>query len=217
MAINNVTLNTVVPHTTGKISATDHESKNLQNQLLNEKQRLNHLSSDTEMSAEEKAKKRQEIRQQIAELNRKLRQQQLEQKEEAKEAAKEQEKKKALKEEVISKENSQVHSENAIFEEKREPLEDISIPVASIHKMFAADFVVQQERIQERVDAQKAGKENVLEAEMKLDSLYGTDTEAKREELSDMRKRERMQVESVDNQDRKSAPAFQGAKIIVRE
>ncbi len=76
------------------------ESKNLENQLTNEQQRLNRLSSDGHMTTEEKEKELREIQRQIAELNRKLNQERLEEKEKAREAAIEQEQKKVIKEEL---------------------------------------------------------------------------------------------------------------------
>ena len=72
MAINSVSLNNTTPGVTpSSISPTDSETKSIQNEITNQSQRLNRLSSDSEMSAEEKAKKRQEIQKEIAELNRK--------------------------------------------------------------------------------------------------------------------------------------------------
>ena len=71
------------------ISLIDTETKTIMNQITSRQQSLNRLSSDSEMSAEEKAKERQEIQKQIAELNRKLRMLRMEKKEEAKEIEKE--------------------------------------------------------------------------------------------------------------------------------
>ena len=70
----------------------------MENQLTNEQQRLNRLSSDGHMTTEEKEKERREIQRQIAELNRKLNQKRLEEK--AREVAIEQEQKKVIKEEL---------------------------------------------------------------------------------------------------------------------
>ena len=86
MAINKVSFNIAIPNTTSSTGSTamDSESKSLQNQLTIEQRRLKKLSSDSEMSAEEKAKELQEIQRQIAELNRKLRMERTEQAEEEK-------------------------------------------------------------------------------------------------------------------------------------
>lgn len=47
-------------------SYIDTEAKDIQNQITSKQQNLNRLSTDSEMSAEEKAKERQEIQKQIA-------------------------------------------------------------------------------------------------------------------------------------------------------
>ena len=54
---------------------TDAYSKGIQNQIANAQRQLQELSSNENMTSEEKMKKRQEIQQQINELNMQLRQQ----------------------------------------------------------------------------------------------------------------------------------------------
>lgn len=61
---------------------TDAYSKNIQNQIANAQKQLQDLSSNEDMSSEEKMKKRQELRQQINDLNVQLRQHQIEQRKE---------------------------------------------------------------------------------------------------------------------------------------
>ena len=58
---------------------TDAYSKGIQNQIANAQRQLQELSSNANMTSEEKMKKRQEIQQQINELNMQLRQHQMEQ------------------------------------------------------------------------------------------------------------------------------------------
>ena len=60
--------------TLGMSQANDAVSKNIQNQIANAQQKLQDLSSNEEMSLEDKQKKRQEIQQEIANLNQQLRQ-----------------------------------------------------------------------------------------------------------------------------------------------
>ena len=60
----------------------DSVSKNIQNQIANAQQKLQDLSSNEEMSLEDKMKKRQEIQQEINNLNQQLRQHQIEQRKE---------------------------------------------------------------------------------------------------------------------------------------
>lgn len=59
----------------GMNRATDSYSRNIQNQITNAQKRLQELSSNEDMTLEERMKKRQEIQQQISDLNMQLRQQ----------------------------------------------------------------------------------------------------------------------------------------------
>ena len=63
----------------GMAQANDSVSKNIQNQIANAQQKLQNLSSNEEMSLEDKMKKRQEIQQEINNLNQQLRQHLIEQ------------------------------------------------------------------------------------------------------------------------------------------
>lgn len=178
MAISNVsTTNTPAANTVSPTSVADSESRNLRNQIANAQQRLNKLSSDSEISQEEKAKERQEIQKQIAELNRKLRQRRIEQKEEAAEATEKQEKQKQLQ-------NIEQEKEEA------KPQEEDKSNTSAVHmqNMLTADSKLRQQQIQESTSRATEGLEGILEAEIKSDTLYGSDTTAKEEKLSDMQK-----------------------------
>ena len=62
--------------------ATDSYSRNIQNQIANAQRQLQELSSNKDMTQEEKMTKRQELQQQISDLNMQLRQHQVEQRRE---------------------------------------------------------------------------------------------------------------------------------------
>lgn len=62
--------------------ATDSYSRNIQNQIANAQKQLQELSSNKDMTQEEKMTKRQELQQQISNLNMQLRQHQTEQRRE---------------------------------------------------------------------------------------------------------------------------------------
>ena len=66
----------------GRITQLDSVSKNIQNQIANAQKKLQELSSNEELSIEDKMKKRQEIQQEINNLNQQLRQHQMEQRKE---------------------------------------------------------------------------------------------------------------------------------------
>ena len=70
----------------GMSQTTDAYSRNIQNQIVNAQKQLQELSSDEEMTLEEKMKKKQEIQQQISNLNMQLRQHQIEQRRERQQA-----------------------------------------------------------------------------------------------------------------------------------
>ena len=82
MRINGFNGTNMQAGTMGLPQANDAVSKSIQNQIANAQQRLRDLSSDEELSLEDKMKKRQEIQQEIASLNQQLRQHQIEQQKE---------------------------------------------------------------------------------------------------------------------------------------
>lgn len=66
----------------GMNQATDSYSRNIQNQIADAQKQLQELSSNKDMTQEEKMTKRQELQQQISDLNVQLRQHQIEQRRE---------------------------------------------------------------------------------------------------------------------------------------
>lgn len=66
----------------GMNQATDSYSRNIQNQIADAQKQLQELSSNKDMTQEEKMTKRQELQQQISDLNVQLRQYQMEQRRE---------------------------------------------------------------------------------------------------------------------------------------
>lgn len=227
MAINSVCLNNTTPGVTpSSISPTDSETKSIQNEITNQSQRLNRLSSDSEMSAEEKAKKRQEIQKEIAELNRKLRMLRMKQKEDDKKAQEEQEAKTSVIKEQIAEtskeETENKSSENGLKDsEKEDALEQLkktSIPPQNIKKLLEAGTLLQKERIQQSVSHKETSAENILEAEIKSDKLYGTDTSAKEEKLASMIKPKpaEIQIEEKKNNSHPTDNKIPG-KIVISD
>ncbi len=218
MAIHKISFNINIPNTTSSTgsAAIDRESKNLQNQLTSKQQRLKQLSSDSKMSAEEKAKERQELQQQIAELNRKLRMEHMEQTEEEKKAAKEQEEKALQKKELLEEVTSKPQKETESAEKESVKMPDMS--VQDMQRMFATDSLLQQDRVRASVDRKKESRADVLEAEIALDSIYGSDTKAKREEVSGLRRQGAFQEEIQKIGEKQESDAAKTIpKIIIRE
>ena len=82
MRINGFSGTNTQTGTMGMTQGNDSVSKNIQNQIANAQQKLQDLSSNEELSLEDKMKKRQEIQQEITNLNQQLRQHQIEQRKE---------------------------------------------------------------------------------------------------------------------------------------
>ena len=82
MRINGFSGTNTQTGTMGMSQGNDSVSKNIQNQIANAQQKLQDLSSNEEMSLEDKMKKRQEIQQEINNLNQQLRRHQIEQRKE---------------------------------------------------------------------------------------------------------------------------------------
>lgn len=228
MAINNVSMNTAVSNISTKAAVTaSKESKNLESQLTNEQQRLNKLSSDGNMTTKEKEKERCEIQREIAELNRKLKQERLEEKEEAKEAAKEQEKKKIIREEMFEKTDSKEKTdsndkteETTSTQSKEASVNDTDkdLPLVTLKNVLTASSMVEQSDVLENTSHQLESQKNILQAEIQSDTLYGTDTTAKKEALSELRQKETLQIEVLNQQPEQITPNLNfGSKIIIRE
>lgn len=202
MAINPISSNNTPMSTSpSAVSLTDTETKTIQNEIINKNQRLNRVTSDAKMSAEEKAKERREIQKQIDELNRKLELLRMEQKEKAKKAQKEQEEKAVVAqrqtEEISSKEKKEIIPEDISKEDSKkeeelkkeaskEQIENLSIHPQDIQKLLESSTVLQKEQIIHNTQRQKDSAENILASEIKSDKIYGTDTSDKREKLSSM-------------------------------
>lgn len=216
-----MTINTV---STNSLSVASVESKALQTQITGKQQSLNKLTSDAEMTVSEKEKERRKINQEIAELNRKLRQERLKEQEDNKELQKEQEKKKVIKEEALQKLNSKKEDAPASSSESQDDTahEDTSavtdIPVVTLKNVLSADSAIKLSKVEEQVSRNMDGRQDILAAEIKSDELYGTDTSSKKEELSNLRRKEPFQIESLHKEEDTSVPTMDlGAKIIIHE
>ena len=229
MAINPISSNITSMNTPASfVSQADSETKSIQNEITNKNQRLNRLSSDAKMSAEEKAKERQEIQKEINELNRKLELLRKEQQEEDKRLQKEQEEKAAIaqrqaeaissKEEkkVISKELSEEDSQKE--EKYKEQTQKSILPAKDVQKLLEAGTLIQKEQIIQSTQRQKDAAENVLAAEIKSDKIYGSDTSDKREKLSSMIKQPVPRVQIEEKEEPKSGQKnnFSG-KIVISD
>ena len=163
-----------------RCAATDSVSKNIQNQIANAQKQLQELSANKDMSIEEKMKKRQEIQKQITDLNNQLRQHQIEQ-----------------RKEQLTKKSSM---DNMLGGSKKTApkagKQGTGLSQANMKAMISADFAMDQARTQGSVVAKMEGRTGVLESEIKLDSVRGGDTAAKKEELAEVEQKA-VQVKSA--------------------
>ena len=145
-------------------------SKNIQNQIANAQKKLQELSSNEELSIEDKMKKRQEIQQEINNLNQQLRQHQMEQR-------KEQQTKKTSMDDMLGGSRKTAPKSGN---------QSAGLSQASMQAMISADSSMKQAKVQGSMATQMEGKAGVLESEIKMDKGRGASTEKKEEELADL-------------------------------
>lgn len=196
------------------------KSRTLETQLANQQQRLNKISGDSQMSEQEKAKERQKIEQQIAELNRKLRMEELKEEEQEQKAEKEQDSKIVAEEDTRARDartENELEKEEAQRTEERKAEADRISP-ESVYRMLSVNSDIQMERVMERTARKKDGAENVLEAEIGLDRIRGTENPEKKEQLSEMRREKPFEMEILEvAQESNILGDNTGRKIIIRE
>jgi len=156
----------------GMNQETDSYSRNIQNQIANAQKQLQELSSNENMTLEEKMKKRQEIQQQISDLNMQLRQHQTEQRREKQQA-------KGSSMDDMPGGTGSGKAGNA----------GGGLSQASMTAMISAGSSMKQAKAQGSVATKMEGRAGVLESEIKLDKVRGNDTQKKEEELADVTKK----------------------------
>ncbi len=169
MKVNGIAgMNTQMGHM-GITQGGDSYSKNIQNQIASAQNQLKELSSDKEMSLEEKVKKRQEIQKQIADLNNQLRQHQVEQRKQ-----KQQEKKTSM-DDMLGTGNTR---------KAKAGKKGRGLSQAGMKALISADSALSQAQAGEQITTQISGQANVLKSEIHMDKQAGLDTKAKEEELA---------------------------------
>lgn len=156
----------------GMNQSNDPVVKNIERQIADIQKQLQELSSNKDMSVEDKMKKRQELQQQINELNNQLRQHQMEQR-------KEKQQKKESSDDIFDP-NSQKYGNQAKGD-------SVGISQAGMEAMISADTSMKQAAAQGSVASKMEGKAGVLEVEIKLDSARNGNVERKQAELADVK------------------------------
>ena len=155
--------------------ANDPYSRQLKQQIADAQKQLQELSSNQDMTPEEKSKKRQELQKEISDLNMQLKQHQIELRKE-----KQQEKGPTM--------DDMLGGSNKVKSGKAGN-ESAGISQASMTAMISADTSMKMANVQGSVAAGMEGKAGVLEAEIKLDASRGGDVRKKQEELADVTKK----------------------------
>lgn len=168
------------PGLSGMNMQEDSISKDLKRQIEKAQKQLQEVSSNQDLSMEEKMKKRQEIQQEIASLNQQLRQHQIEQRKEQ-QTAQRQSKGNAMDE---------VLGGGPAAGSKKAGKLGSGLSQASMQSMISADSSMKQAQVQGSVATKMEGRANVLEAEIKQDGGKGENSlEAKEEELAETRQK----------------------------
>jgi len=159
----------------GMKQAADSYSRNIQNQIANAQKQLQELSSNEDMTLEEKMKKRQEIQQQISDLNMQLRQHQTEQRRAAMSGSEKQQTKGSSMDDMFGGTRS-----------GKAGNEGNGLSQANMTAMISAGSSMKQAKAQGSVATKMEGRAGALESEIKLDKVRGNDTQKKEEELADV-------------------------------
>lgn len=148
---------------------TDAQSQSIRKQIEDAQRKLQEISSNGEMSPEEKMKKRQEIQKQISDLNMQLRQHQAE---------------------VRRKQQAEKRASKSRGGGDRKPEEQTAgLRTAGMEAMISADSSIKQARVQNSAAVKMEGRAGVLEAEIKQDGRTGGSAQAKEAELAEARQK----------------------------
>ena len=146
---------------------SDSYTKNIQRQIADAQQKLQDLSSNEELSLEDKMKKRQEIQQEITNLNQQLRQHQMEQRREQ-----QSQKSSSMDDMIAGTKHTSAKKGTGLSQ-------------ASMQAIISADTSMKQANVQGSVAAGLKGRAGVLESEIRQDAGKGN-TEKKEQELADI-------------------------------
>lgn len=152
----------------------DSVSKSIENQIAQAQKELQELSSNEDMTAEEKMKKRQEIQQKINTLNQQLRQHQIEQR-------KKQQSKDTSVDDMLNN--------NKKVDKTKSDNKGSGLSHASMQTMISADSSVKLAKEQGRQTTQMEGTARVLKSEIEMDKSKGANTAKKEEGLIDLQTR----------------------------
>lgn len=176
--VNHMTINGINGQNVGSKSfmmniGSDATGKNLQSQIVNAQKQMQELSSNKEMSPEDKMNKRKEIQEQINELQNQLRQHQLEQ-----------------RKENLQKSSSSMEDMLGGSRQNSQPLAGgTGLSGGSMQAILSADSTMTQVKAQGVARAQVKGRAEILRSEIKQDGARGANVEKKQEQLAEIEAR----------------------------
>lgn len=158
-------------------AAADPETKSYQNQIASAQSQLQKLSSDNNISQEEKAEKRKEIQKQIMELNNMLREHKMEMRREKQQEV-------AEAKERQKQEEQQQDNETYV----KEDLEPQPEKMSSNHMkaMVSSNASLERAKVQDSVAEEFERRISVLEGEIRQSSETGGYVEGKKEEIESL-------------------------------
>lgn len=159
----------------GMGQANDPYSRQIKQQIADAQKRLQELSSNQDMTPEEKAKKRQELQKEISDLNMQLKQHQIDLRKE-----KQQENGPSMDDMLGGPDK---------MKNGKAGNESSGISQANMTAMLSADTSLKMADVQGSAATRMEGKAGVLEVEIKLDAARGGDVSRKQEELADVTKK----------------------------
>ena len=197
MNINGISEGNTQTAQAGMLQATDSYSRNIQNQIVNAQKQLQELSSNEEMTLEEKMKKRQEIQQQISDLNIQLRQHQMEQRKEQQQA------KGTSMDDMLGGTNG-----------GKSGSKSTGLSQTGMTAVISADTSIKQAKVQGSVATSMEGRAGVLESEIK--NNHGSDVTKKKEELADVTQKAQAATASQMNTLAEANKAMEEAAVAER-
>lgn len=207
MAIGRIErINSTTPSTA--VSSVNNTRKTLQNQLLMKQQNLKKLSSDSNLSVDEKEKQQQELQKEIEELKRKL--EQMRRKQEVTEKAEETKQKKEIDLEKTSEteEEKEENNASAVKESEEHKQERIELSADEVQKMMDMNLFLKEEMVQQGAEYDQQNHVRVLSAEIKQDEIHGLDTTSKEEDLKELQRKENFWVEAQNKDAKQKAPSI---------
>ena len=162
----------------GMNQETDSYSRNIQSQIANAQKQMQELSSNEDMSLEEKMKKRQEIQQQISDLNTQLRQHQMEQRRAAMGSVEKQRAKGSSMDDLLGGTKKAGKTKAGS--------KSTGLSQAGMTAMISADSSMKQAKVQGSMATNLEGTARVLKYEIEMDKKRGVDTQKQEEDLAEL-------------------------------